>query len=297
MTNKPKGVYKSGRFAQEELDFIRDNIKLLSLRGVARRLKRSEKSVKKMALAQGIKIDDEFSDEEVAWKQIEKEVILTPEFRLLRGELTKRELKQFGHRYARHIAQFKENITTTEQTQIFQAIKFEIFMTRHGSEIKKLMREKINLEMLLKRFWQKYKTQEADDAAMQLLRDLEGQLAAKRASEAARQIDYIKCQERHSSLLKELKATRDQRLARADTQAENITDLIKQLRLSEFRQAEGERLELVKMAVDKEAKRLSSLHTYIDGQVDLPILNSDTVETIIVDSDNNDEKTINKPSN
>lgn len=287
--NKSKGLYKSGRFSQEELDFIRDNVKLLHLRGVARRLKRSEKSVKKMALAQGIKIDDEFSDEEVAWKIIEKDVMLTPEFRLLRNELTKRELKQFGHRYARHIAQFKENITTTEQTQIFQAIKFEIFMTRHGSEIKKLMRQKINLEMLLKRFWQKYKDIDADDAAMQILRDLEGQLAAKSASEAARQIDYIKCQERHSSLLKELKATRDQRLARADTQAENITDLIKRLRSDEFRAAEGERLELVKIAVEKEASRLSKLHTYIDGEVDLPLLNSDTVELITIDGDKKNE--------
>ncbi len=272
-----KGEKKSGRFSKEEYDFIKDNIRTLGLRQTARKLRRNEAAVKKSALELGIKIDDTFTDLQVTYQQIEGTLRQSPEFRQLRAEFTKRELKYFCHRYAKHLSQFREDVTTTEETQIFQLIRYEIIMQRISSDVKSGMRDKKRLELLLQRFWQKHEGKDVDEAAMNILRDLENNLSAIRAAEMSKSTEYNKCHERQASIVKDLKATRDQRLARVESSKDDIVGLIKALQDDKFRQSENEQLQLVKLAVEREAKRLASEHKFVDGQSDLPVLTAETV--------------------
>lgn len=280
MPKIPDKVRKTGRFHNDEKTFIGDNIKTLGLRQTARKMNRKEAAVKKIALEMGIKVDDTYSSDEIVYQQIEADLRRTPEWRSLRTEFTKRELKYFAHRYAKHMAHFRENITAPEETQLAQLIRYEIYMQRIASDAKASLRDKKRIELLIQRFWLRNKDADLDDAAMKVLNDLEQKVASLRAGETSKSTEMVKYQEKHMALMKELKATRDQRLNKVESSKDNIVSLIKALQEESFRNAEGDKLERVKIVAKKEFNRLAEYHTYIDGEIDKPILSADTVDDL-----------------
>jgi hypothetical protein len=89
--------------------------------------------------------------------------------------------------------------------------------------------------------------------------------------------EYVALQKQHESILKNLKATREQRVKNAEARRKSWVDMIKALEEKEFREKEGTELALMQKAITKEKNRLSEYHQYSPDVVDRPILNHETV--------------------
>jgi hypothetical protein len=195
-----------------------------------------------------------------AWKQ-------------LKQEMDEEELEYFEEQYVKYMAQFREDVLVTEETQIFLVIKFEIMMHRNakskrnsGKEIAKLIRMQ---EEYMRRFPDMQGMSESD---REYVLGLETQIQAAKSSEQARSTEFIKLEEKHQGLLKDLKATRDQRITRIESSKETYLAIIKKLQNEEERDLVGGTMETMKIATKKEEKKLTSVHTFDDGSQDLPVL-------------------------
>ena len=78
----------------------------------------------------------------------------------------------------------------------------------------------------------------------------------------------------------ELKATRKQRVELLKNIKKDFVSLIKSLMDEKIRENEGRELNMMQLASKKEYERLTELHKYSDGILDIPILNSDSVEGV-----------------
>lgn len=195
-----------------------------------------------------------------AWKQ-------------LRDEFDPDELEYFEEQYTKYIDQFREDVLVTEETQIFLVIKFEIMMHRNAKAKRNASKDIARLSKLQSDFLARFSSPaEMTDEDRTFLLNVETQIQAAKASEQARSTEYIKLEEKHQALLKDLKATRDQRVTRIESSKETYLAVIKRLAEQEEREILGRQMEIMKMATDREYDRLTATHTFEDGSQDSPVL-------------------------
>lgn len=273
-------THKRGVLHNEEKDYIRTNANILSPAQIAAHLNRNEATVKAFIMREMKLQVDDTPEDRIAQMALVHELKNSPEWSILQDELTEKELKYFRHRYGKLMAQFNQDgILPTEETQVFTLIKYEILMNRNMRDRKRSVEEIERLENILEDTYQANPHPKAmTDQEKQFLLNLENQLLAARTANQNKSTEYVKLTEKHSSLLKELKGTRDQRIDKLNSTKEKFIDIIVMLQDEEIRKREGRHLDLVNIAVKKEKDRLSDYHTYIDGSVDQPLLTPETVK-------------------
>lgn len=269
---------KRGRLGLPEQKYIKDNIKKLGAEQVAQTLNRNVETVREFAMRKGIVFDDHIPSLDEQQVKIVEEFHDTPEWQALEQEFDSGELDYFSHRYAKLMAQFKEDVLPTEETQVFQLIKFELLMNRSLKAAKKGNIDIKRLEAALTSTYAKYKDDDMPDTEKAYASALENQLLSLRAAQTSKSTEFIKLQEKHSSLMKELKATRDQRISKIESSQTDFLSLLKALQEKEFRESAGKQMELVKRSTAKEIQRLGEYHKYADDGVDRPLLSADTIE-------------------
>lgn len=210
---------------------------------------------------------------EVLRTEVHKALKSSKAWKQLKDEMDEGELEYFEEQYFKYMAQFREDVLVTEETQIYLVIKFEVMMHRNakakrnsGKEIGKLIRMQ---EEFLRRF---DSPSDMEDTDRGHILNLETQIQAAKSSEQARSTEYIKLEEKHQALLKDLKATRDQRVTRIESSKETYLSIIKRLQNEEEQDLVGGTMEAMRIATTKEEKRLKTVHTFDDGSQDLPIL-------------------------
>lgn len=204
---------------------------------------------------------------------IQKNLKNTKAWQQLKDEFDSNELEYFEEQYTKYIEQFREDVLVTEETQIFLVIKFEIMMHRNAKAKRNASKEIGRLSRTQQDFLARFSSpEEMSDADRTYLLNLETQIQACKSAEQARSTEYIKLEEKHQALLKDLKATRDQRVTRIESSKETYLAVIKKLQEEEEREIAGRQMELMKMATDREYKRLTTPHTFEDGSQDLPVL-------------------------
>jgi hypothetical protein len=213
-----------------------------------------------------------------AWKQIKE-------------EFSEEELDYFIETYALLMDQFKEDIRPAEEKQICQIIKLDILMHRNLAGRKKIqeaisLQERIITSIVDRAGGDMSAVTDSDKALIVETNKAIGQL---RGSEQTRTADYTTLHREYDSLMEQLKATRNQRLEKIDDNKTTFPDFVKQLLNKEKQEIESRQAELFKMAVNKEKKRLSSPHQYMDGEWDLPVLNHDTLEELEKENENAEE--------
>jgi len=268
---------KRGRLSHDEMTFIKNNIKELGAEQTAKHINRTVECVCEYAMKKGIAYDNYVPELTIVQNQISEEFKNTPEWEILKQEFIEAELQYFAHRYSKLMSQFKQDVLPTEETQIFQLIKFEILMNRNLKSSKRQLRDIHRLEKELTSLYTKYADTDMPDNEKSFAQSLENQLISERAGIQARSTEFIKLQEKHSSLMKELKGTRDQRIKNIENSKQDFLSLLKMLQEADFRETEGKQMELVKLAATKEVKKLGEYHTYADGTLDRPILSADTI--------------------
>ena len=104
-------------------------------------------------------------------------------------------------------------------------------------------------------------------------------MASLRAAQESLNRDYRDLQTKKNSMLKEMKATREQRVKRYEDIKHSFTGwVIHLISNPELTRSYGIEMEKMRLATQKEMDRLGRFHQYEDGQVDQPFLTPDTVK-------------------
>lgn len=205
----------------------------------------------------------------------------TPEWDYIKKELTDPELQMFEQSYGKYVEQFEDEgndeIRPTERTQIVLCVKLEILMHR-------LLRSKKTTEITIERLNErvnklsvKFDNLSKDEKSE--LDSLESKICTFEKTKDSLNKEYMGYLEKHSDILKTMKATRDQRLKNIENSKVSFIDLLRQLQDDDVKEAEGREMELVKKSGENSYKKISAHHKFMDGQLEQPILNSETYQS------------------
>lgn len=276
-------MIKKGQLSNVEKGFIRANANRLKPAQIAEKLSRSEKQVlgyltEHSLLPVAASSEEPERESEAALVEARHKLRQTMAWKQLKDELDEDELLYFEEKYAQYMTQFREDVLVTEETQIFLVIKLEIMMHRNSKAKRGAANDISRLSMIRDKFLRKFDDpSNMSDNDREYVMALETQIQACKAAEAAKSTEFIKLEEKHQGLLKDLKATRDQRVSRIESSRETFLGVIKRLQQEDEREFAGRHMELLRMAADKEMNRLGSAYKFEDGAEDLPVLNADTV--------------------
>ncbi len=204
----------------------------------------------------------------------------TSTWKQLQSQFSKDELNFFLDKYVITMEQFKDDVFATELTQIIQMIKFEILMDRNLRDRRKNRESIENLESLESDLMDEVGGDLTQMTESQHTRYIEIQKTCglMRAGEKASTTEYNDLHKEHSTLMKLLKGTREQRMKNSIDVTTTFFDFVKSLMNKDKQEKEARQLELFKIAANKEYENLTKPHTYLNGEADLPILSAESME-------------------
>lgn len=266
MAKKSKGI-RTGRLTTDEMAFIKKHLGTKSVEEIALNINRSPEAVIKVR-------DDLFG---VSHYDLRMGLHEMPEWEQIKEELTKKEQGIFENHYVKLMGQFSKDILPTEEAQIFEFIRFQILMHRKMVEGKRANEQAAILQEELSRL----RKLPPDEENRNQIRYVNDQLMAINAANGSQHMELRELHKRSEAVLKNLKATRDQRLKNVEDRRKTLLDVIKDLEEKEYREKEARYINLMKEATKKERAKLSQLHDYgalvgKSGPIDRPILNSET---------------------
>lgn len=274
-------ILKRGRFGKNEIKIMTESAGKVPPEDIAKQINRDVVTVKAW-IRENLALDLANDGEAVPLieKEIRNQLRTTPEWQELKEQFLDSELKLFEYEYGKFMAQFKNDVLPTEEVQIFLLIKLDILMNRN---LKQRQRAVVDIERMDREvddLYRKYagkKTYEWNQPAQDRLANLENQLVSAKTAQSNMTGEYLKLSEKHSAIMKELKGTRDQRISKIENSKMSFLGLLKELQDEETRKREGDDIELMRAATDKERERLSISHKYVDDTIDQPLLTPNTV--------------------
>jgi hypothetical protein len=259
---------KRGRLSKAEARYITDNASSMPVEEIASYLDRDPSSVEsfiKKKLKLGLS-----ELEQAAYELADR-----PYWRELELQFSVDELDLFKYHWGRIINQFKDDVFPTEELQVVDVIKLELLMNRC------LKNNKSNVDQI-SAFEELVRVERATDPDQQdrdYILNLERQVSSLRAAQESLNRDYRDLQTKKSSMLKEMKGTREQRIKRLEDSKTTFTGWLAHLMQNpSLTQQYGLEMEKMRLAMEQEKARLSEFHKYEDGQVDQPFLTPDTVK-------------------
>lgn len=268
---------KRGRLSDEEMDFISKNLDQTD-NFIADRLNRQPDTIAKyrLQLQQEANVAPKLQEQRDKFEEAKLMLRAKPNWEDIKLQYSEQELKLVEYHWVMLYQQFKEDMTHTEELQIFKLINLEVMIDRNMKQKASVEREMERIEELLDDLYKKDK-QERTPMEEQTLMQLEQELKFSRSSQQARNTEYTKLLEKHENILKGLKSTRADRLKDTESSNETFFGLIKAFANDAyFRDTVSKNIELYKMGMKKEEERLTAPHKYMDGDVDLPILSAET---------------------
>jgi hypothetical protein len=267
---------KRGRLSQKDIDYIQKNQGKLTTEQIAQRLSRPVSTIEKH-------LGDRKGNEARKAMTVSAELELRPEWRQWREQFTKDELEFFKYRYVQLMGQFRDDsILPTEEIQVFNFITLDILMQRVMKEQKKVVVELDFFQQRLEELYDQIKHLSPDDPDHEELskkiRFCEGKYAE--LSSALKPISqrHESYMMRQSNMLKELKATRDQRVKVLEGSKHSFLGYLRALQEDDFREEQGDEMEKYRIATEKQRERLAAPHTYIDGSEDHPLYTPEVAE-------------------
>ncbi len=259
---------KRGRISKDEKRIIARLVDSMTVEDIASKLDRAVDSVEDF-IKREMKIG--LTNEQVAAYSLQDR----PYWRELKAQFTDEELELFKYHWAKIISQFKDDVFPTEEIQVVDVIKLEILMNRCLKGNKENI-EQINLyDSMIK----DERAQDKDQQDIDYILNLERQVASLRASQESLNKDYRELQAKKSSMLREMKGTREQRIKRLEESKQSFVSWVAQLMLNpQLAKDYGIQMEKMRLSMENEKDRLSHLHKYEDGTIDQPFLTPDTVK-------------------
>ena len=267
-----KNNFRTGRLDKDEMFYIETHYKTVTAEMMAESLNRRPVTVnnyiKKIPAQTASQYLTVLMDRP-AWKD-------------LKDQFTEDELNRFADEYHGFVEQFRGEILHSEEGQMLDAIKLGILASRKLKEEKGLIDIVRSLETEIE------KERKAKKKDREAINDMQHDLVVSRQlmdSLSKQAGDFIK--QKHVALEK-MKATRNQRTdISASSMNTNYKDWIRKLvEDADKREAFGKHMERGRLAMDAEYDRLRRPHTYMDQGIDLPILNTRTLELLQQDEEN-----------
>lgn len=258
---------KRGKLSKEEMNYIRQNCFDLSLEEIAQYLNRTVDPVKKFIDKENLKARD-LTDQEHLLSTLRTRYYYFE----LKKQMSDAEIIFFEHNWVDFYKQFNEDVTHTEEMQILEVIRTEILINRSMEDRQEVIRQIANLERLIDN--ELDKEEPAQDG--QLVAVYQTQMGAMIGSKSSYINEHEKLLTKKERYLKDLKGTREQRKRVSDDAKTNFSLWMRQLDTLEMKEQEGFDMEVQAIAAQKARKRLAEFHAYEDGDVDQPLLNSET---------------------
>lgn len=257
------------------MKYIEDNCNLMTLEQIAIDLNRTVEPIKRYIQENNL-VSQEKSDEERDIIELKKKLRakhfwphIVLEFSEANGEL-----EYFENTWCSLIKQFREDVTATEEVQIKQFITLQILMHRSMKDRTAHIENVDRLQTVLNKELMKPEANQNQT----LIQQLENQINALRSSVTAYTKEQVALLDKSQQISKDMKGTRDQRLKRIEDGKDSWVGLLKILDDEAVREREGRQMEIMNLAVQKVKKDMSEYHTYLDGGVDQPFLNADTIK-------------------
>ena len=261
---------KKGRFSVDEMSFNEAQAEVLSPDQIAEKLDRDPASIRDW-----IEKNIGFSASQKKEAAVANELKAKPYYRELSNQFSAEELEMFEFHFKKMWSQFKDDVFHTEEMQIIDTIKLEILMNR----ILKSQMDNQQEVLMNERLVQDEKARDKDQRDMDLIINMERQIAILRASQETLSKDYKDLQARKATMLKDLKGTREQRIKAIEDSKLTFASLVKKIATDpSYRNHIGIEMEKMRLATEKEKERLSEYSNYEDGIVDQPFLTSETVK-------------------
>jgi len=261
---------KKGRFTKTEQEFIKNNHRELSNLEIATRLDRDPISIQSY-------VKEKIGNSTLDDREIEAlhDLQSRPFWKDLQKQFSEEELQSLLYHWSRIITQFRDDVLPTEELQIIDAIKLEILMNRA------LIGQQTNMSGI-REYEEQVTIEKSKDLEVQdkdHIYNLERQVAVCRAAQDSLTREYKDLQTKKASMLKDLKATREQRIKRLEDSKQTFIGWVRNLMSNpEARRQMGNDMEKMRLAMEVEKERLSEYHQYEDGNIDQPFLTPDTVK-------------------
>lgn len=273
---------KRGRISKDMMSIISENIHL-GYAAVAQIVKRPEKAVKQFCLRHGIKPSNN-THEELKRKQSVQSDLHKESFWLgLVKKFSPQELEYFSQQYAAHIMQFERTakVAHTEKMQLMHLLTCNILLDRCMIRQKEHLDE---MEKIKKEIDEKNKDPNKDFKEVKTLNDMYNAYGAAFATFSK---EAAELQSKLELMQRNLNITRQQRTQNIQEANSSFGAYIEALEDEVVREREGASINIFRAAVEKERRRLMEYHTYVDGEIDIPLMNADT----LVIKDAQDDKT------
>lgn len=277
--NKEVKKYSTGRLSQYMKDMIPVWFKQgMTLEEISDRIDRSPVGIQKFLRENG------FLDENLPVMDSDAKIIATalhnkPYWRDLRAQFDAHELASFENMWVRMMMeQFRQDLLPAEELQVKQLLTLDIFMNRSAIGRREQIKEIAKIQKDLDAEYE-VDIENRDTGRIEYL---ESKLAFARSAVGNHTTEHTKLLGEIKQIIKDLKATRDQRVKRIEDSKTSFTGLIRALEDADYRKRMGYEAELMNVAKNKALVELSEWHEYGTGtdykEMDIPILNADTVQ-------------------
>lgn len=262
---------KNGRPNTKEVERIVNLARTKTIEEIA------EETGRRVGTIRGLVADrDELTDAQ----EIISAFRVRPEYKTFQKQFTPEELEVFEHKYVQIMRQFKKDTMYTEELQVFMLITYDILLAKNITKLKQsdddINRISIEAEMLQAQIIEMSESQEKSDAIIRLrgMNEFASQLRLNQARLDKTIQDYTEKMLKQWELIK---GTRKDRIQIIENSKKTFFDMLKSFEDTKFRENEGREMELMKIAGEREKLRLAEPHKYMDGSIDRPLLNGDTV--------------------
>lgn len=278
------GTSKKGKLTRDDKKYILEHAEKDSVQAIAVAISKDPKYVREFILENSlvVPVGEDIAEIEVEYHKFKAEFKKTPEFAQLKQQLTPEEIRYFEHRYVRYLLQFKEDILPSEEATIFLLLKDEILSNRTMAIRQQNQKAIARLTDAVDKYYRRVNNDlsKLSDAERAQLVQMEENLIGLKDSQNASINEWLKLQEKQIQLSSSLKALRSQRIQAIENQKQTMVELLKSLQDEELREREVKEMEIYNLGTQREYERLSQPHQFIDKEIDLPILNADTVKNL-----------------
>lgn len=262
---------KRGAFSTEELQYLVDNRGILTVEQIAEKLNRTVQVVNKQL--EKINEKQQFTVIKQNSEEAKRDLKTRSYWPQIKKEYTPEELLLYIDHWGKYQEQFDNDVTHAEELQICHAIDLNIQMHRNLQEKMTVTKDIEKIRRQIDK-----ETDKPDDAQNKdYINNLMQTLAGLSSAQMTRTKEYKDLFEAHNKLMASLKSTRDQRFSEIQSRKVTFFGWIKAFDDATQRARYSKEAELLSLAADKATKDLSEFHTYADKKLDLPILNSETV--------------------
>lgn len=258
--------YKTGRWSKDENQFIVDNYKSMTIDEMSKNLNRPPDKISDRV--------DELNVPEDS-KEAELNIRKTHEWKQICQQMNEAEQETFLYHWREMVKQFKCDITHTERMQIMDIARTEILINR---VLKKMFTCQTTLEDIARELVIEKAKEGAERDTDKIIR-LNQIQSDMIMSIGSFQKENQSLTERKQSIMRDTKATREQRKKRIEDDSKaTIKDwIITLIQNPDVRKDLGIEIEKFRHATNCEFERLSEYFVYADGAVSQPVLNADNI--------------------